>query len=164
MENESDSKTIQGNNVVRNLNKDLDGHKIISNPVFDSKNPTKPKLSNHNGPRNQSKANMDLSVKPTQGPTRMAQGSKAASPSKNVSSSRDKGKAVSVAGPLKENRTQNNVVRSQQLDRGPVHKPIVLVPPARSGPDIQQQMVPTGISPEEVLRLMRYERQHLAEQ
>lgn len=164
VENETDSNTKQGNSVVRNLNKDLDGHMIIPNPVKNTKSPKKTKLSTKSGSRNQPKFNVDLTTKSTQGPTRMVQGNKASSPSKNVTSSRDKGNVVVVAGPLKENKNQNNIVKNHQRDRGSVHKPNTPVPPARLGHDIQQQTASSGISIKELLRMMRYERQRLAEQ
>lgn len=161
--NDSQQITRMGNNVVRNLKNDLEGHRVVSNLGKNVKSPTKVKPTTSSGPRNQPKNNVDLSVKATQGATRNNQGNKVASPNRVPNGGRDRGKAVG-SGPLKENKTQNNIAKTNQRDRGPPQKPNTPVPQARSGPDLANQPAPTGGTAEELLRMMRYERYQIADQ
>lgn len=162
VENTSQSINVKGAGVARNLNRELEGHRVVPNNTKAQKSPHKQKAADPSGSRNHNQRGGDMRLTVAQGPTRDSHQIKAKSPIKNRAGGRNKDKGVMV-GPLRESRSQNTIPKSGSRDNDAIQKAATPVPPIKSGPDIQQREI-SNMTAEELIRLMRYERKLLADQ
>lgn len=149
--------------IARNLNADLEGHRIIPNSANIQKSPTKQQLADPSGSRSNNRKSGESSSKSTQGPIREIQNNKVMSPNKNKPHGRNKDKAL-VVRPLRDSRAQNIPPRKSQRDREPPHKPNFPAALVKSGPDLNRKGTVPDLSADEITRLMRYARQRLDDQ
>lgn len=149
--------------VARNLNNDLAGHRVIPSTNKNQRSTLKPKNAGPVGPKNAQTARGSSTHQNTHVPLRISEGNKTPrSPIISSTVTRNKDKALVVA-PLKESKTQNTIPKNRSRDRASSSKNNMHVSAIKTGPDLQRENI-SGVTADELLRMMRYERLMLAEQ